>query len=64
MTNKGCISTNVKFYAMKVNTYTVALEANQGHASAMIGELKSLSKKSHVQVNRIKNKLKPEVSLV
>ena len=49
---------------MEVNTYTGALEANQGHASAMIGELKSLSKKSHVQVNRIKNKLKPEVSLV
>jgi hypothetical protein len=64
VTNKGCISTNVKFYAMEVNTYTVALEANQGHASAMIGELKSLSKKSHVKVNRIKNKLKPEVSLV
>ena len=49
---------------MEVNTYTVALEANQGHDSAMIGELKSFSKKSHVQVNRIKNKLKPEVSLV
>ena len=49
---------------MEVNTYTVALEANQGHATPMIGELKSLSKKSHVQVNRIKNKLKPEVSLV
>ena len=49
---------------MEVNTYTVALESNQGHASAMIGELKSLSKKSHVQVDRIKNKLNPEVSLV
>ncbi len=49
---------------MEVNTYTVALEANQGHASAIIGELKSLPKKSHVQVNQIKNKLKPEVSLV
>tara|TARA_B100000575_G_scaffold221256_1_gene181682 strand:+ start:1536 stop:1685 length:150 start_codon:yes stop_codon:yes gene_type:complete len=49
---------------MEVNTYTVALEANQSHASAIFGELKSLSNKSHVKVNRVKSKSRPEVSLV
>jgi hypothetical protein len=49
---------------MKVTTYTVALEPNQGHASAIIRDLKKVYKDSPVLERRLKTRMKREVSLV
>ena len=45
---------------MKVNTYTVALEPNQGQASAIIRDLKKVSKKPPNLVRNLKTRRKRE----
>jgi len=49
---------------MKVNTYTVALEPNQGHASAIIRDFKKVSKEPPILVRNLKARRKKEVVLV
>jgi len=49
---------------MKVNTYTVALEPNQGHASAIIRDLKKVSKEPPILVRNLKTRGKREAILV
>ena len=49
---------------MKVNTYTVALEPNQGHASAIIRGLKKVSKEPLILVRNLKTRRKKEAILV
>tara|TARA_Y100001936_G_C15734002_1_gene487532 strand:+ start:265 stop:414 length:150 start_codon:yes stop_codon:yes gene_type:complete len=49
---------------MKVNTYTVALEPNQGHASAIVRDLKKVSKEPPILVRNLKTRRKKEAILV